>query len=149
MTEQNIPDLGALPWKPKRGMKLVRELNRWDVPTAGILRDWRRQYVLFRCLDGASGQYSVWAYVRLTRAEARDLMALRGEELRQRQTRLMADRTLSLAVAEEDDGVIHRFTGRLKQSEPEPRLDPAVGQRVQDEIEGEANALRGMPIFAC
>ncbi|WP_435211182.1 hypothetical protein [Streptomyces sp. bgisy034] len=149
MTEQITPDLGALPWKPQRGMKMVRELNRWDVPTAGILRNWRGHYQLFRCLDGASGQYSVWAYIELTRAEARGLMALEGEELRQRQAELMVGRTLSLAVAEENAGIIHRFTGRLKQSEPEPRLDPAVGQRVQDEIEGEASALRGMPIFAC
>lgn len=149
MTEHMIPELGALPWKPKRGMRLVRELNRWDVPTAGLLRDWRRQYHLFRCLDGASGQYSVWAYVPLSRSEARALLPLTGQELRQKQADLMIDRTLSLAVAEEQAGIIHRFKGQLKQSEPEPRLDPAVGQKVQDEIKSEATALREMPIFAC
>ncbi|WHM32974.1 hypothetical protein OH540_24200 [Streptomyces sp. BPPL-273] len=149
MTEPLIPELGALPWKPKRGTSLVHELNHWDIPTSGVLRSrWTRQHHLFRCLDGATTQYSVWAYMALSRKEARELMSLEGDALRQYQDRLMLSRTLAIAVAEEDAGIIHRARGRLAQSEPEPRLEPAVSRRVQREIQEEASALRDMPVFA-
>ncbi|MFJ4421859.1 hypothetical protein [Streptomyces bobili] len=149
MTEPLTPDLGALPWKPKRGTSLVRELNHWDIPTSGIIRHrWTRQHYFFQCLDGATTQYSVWAYMALSRAEARELMSLEGDALRQRQDRLMLSRTLAVVVAEEDAGIIHRARGRLAQSEPEPRLEPSLSRRVQQEIQEEASALRDMPVFA-
>jgi len=148
VTEPITPELGALPWKPKRGVKLVRELNRWDVPTAGILRTRGRRYQLFRCLDGASGQYSAWAYVAITRKQARELSHLVGEELRQRQAALFLGAPLTLALAEENEGVVHRTKGQLVEGDPEPKLAPDVRRRVKEEIEDQASALRGMPIFA-
>ncbi|WP_432042519.1 hypothetical protein [Streptomyces cadmiisoli] len=149
MTEPLTPDLGALPWKPKRGFSMVREFNRWDIPTSGIVRSrWTRHYYLFQCLDGASGQYSVWAYLALTRNEARRLLSLQGDELRAAQDELMLKRTLAVVVAEEDAGIIHRVRGRLAQSEPEPRLERDVSLRVQREIQDEASAVHAMPVFA-
>ena len=149
MTQPLVPDLGAMPWNPKRGLKVVREFNRWDVPVAGLLRSRRWQYHLFRCMDGASGQYSVWAYAPLTRAEARALMTLSGVALRERQIKHLLDRELSIAVAEENDGVVHRVPrARLEHNEPEPQLAPEVRQQVQEELELEAKAISGMPIFA-
>lgn len=143
------PSLGALPWKPRRGMKMIRELNHWNVPTAGVLRHrWRPIYYLFRCLDGASSQYSVWAYASLSRAEARELKELVGEDLRRRQNEIFQRGDLCVAVAEETSGVIHRVLGRLDSTDPEPRLAPEVGRQVQEEIQSEASAIRGMPVFA-
>lgn len=149
MTEPMKPELGALPWKPTRTLRMVRELNRWDVPTAGILKHrWRRLYYLFRCLDGASAQYSVWAYARLDRSDVRELGRLMGEELRQRQIEILFRGKVSIAVAEEKSGVIHRVCGRLAQGDPEPKLAPEVSRRVKEEIQDEARAIQGMTVFA-
>lgn len=128
MTELMKPRLGALPWKPRRGLKMVRELSHWDVPTAGILRDWRGRHLLFRRLDGTSGQYSVWAYAYLSRREAREIARLAGEELRSRQFRILHRGAFSCVIAEESAGIIHRFRGSLDRSEAEFGLDPAVTQ---------------------
>jgi hypothetical protein len=148
MTEPITPELGALPWKSGRGVKLVRELGYYDAPTSGILRTRWRQYHLFRCLDGAASQHSVWVYAAITRAQARELSRLMGEELHRRMGALLLGAPLTLALAEEDAGVVYRTEIRLVGVDPEPKLAPDVRRRVKEEIEDQASALRGMPIFA-
>jgi hypothetical protein len=87
---------------------MIRELDRWDIPTAGILRHRRRgQYWLFRCLDGASSPRSVWAYAAVSRAEVRELKHLVGGELRRRLDEILNRGTPILVTAEERAGVIH------------------------------------------
>lgn len=143
------PQLGALPWKPTRHLRMVRELNHWNVPTAGILRHrWRRSYYLFRCLDGADAQYSVWAYAQASRADVRHLARLTGEELRQRQIGILFRGRVSIAIAEEKAGVVHRVCGQLVEGEPEPKLAPEVTQEVKDNLKREAQAIGESPAFA-
>jgi hypothetical protein len=148
MTELTKLELGALPWEPKRGLRMRSEFDRWDVPTAGLLRSWRGRYYLFRCLDGAASQYSVWAYAAISKKQAQHLQKLTGKELRDVQFEIFLAQDLSFAIAEEDAGIIHRFSGRMEKSDPQPRIQPEVARKVQSEIQEEARAVQDMAVFA-
>lgn len=129
---------------------MVYELNRWDMPTAGILKQkFRNKYYLFRCMAGTTGRYSLWVFSPLTRGEARSLRTLTGDALRDKQAEIFLRRKeLTLAVTEETEGIIHRTVGEIQVDEPEPQLAPDVIHRVEQEIRTEAMAIGHLASFA-
>jgi hypothetical protein len=142
-------ELGRLAWSPSRGWRMTRELNRWDMPTAGILKQrLRRRYFLFRCMTGATGRYNVWAYAPLTAGEVRELKRLTGDALRDKQSEIfLRGGTLQLSVMDETAGIIHRSQGLVKREDDEPALAPEVIHKVEQEIQDEGRAVGLLAAF--
>lgn len=55
---------GALPWTPTFDAEFTDELDRYDMPLLGIIRQSGSDY-LMRCLLGQLGDLSLWCYVLL------------------------------------------------------------------------------------
>jgi hypothetical protein len=101
MDDQIALRLGAAPWEPATSAKEVKQLNYYDIPLAGILVQ-RRQYYLYECLIGQTDEHNLWAYLPITKREARKLRRLTGDKL----TRCMEskyDRPFVVALALETE----------------------------------------------
>lgn len=135
--------LGRPAWKPSSSWRMIYELNHWDMPTAGILKQrFRRRYTLFRCMVGATGKYNVWAYAPASSADVLALKQLTGDALRDKQAEIfLRCSSLQLAVMDEEAGIIHRTEGPVKRDEHEPALDPDVIHKVEQEIQAEGRAI--------
>lgn len=70
------PQRGARPWRPTEDSKLVRELDHYNIPLAGLVEQGDATY-LFACLFGEMGTDNIWGYVHLSGLEAARLR--RGE----------------------------------------------------------------------
>ncbi|MEH0625997.1 hypothetical protein [Streptomyces stelliscabiei] len=147
MSERIALQLGARPWGPSRSVRMVRELNYYDMPTEGVLkRRFLPSYYFFACIDGVATEYNLWVYVSITRSEARKLKRLTSSELRNFQVGLLVDRPLVVAMAHEDGGIVHQahvqVSDRLKVEEP--KLAHEAWQTVKEEISAEAGAIERM-----
>ncbi|GAA2780600.1 hypothetical protein [Streptomyces showdoensis] len=147
MTERIELELGARPWAPSRAMRMVHELNFYDMPTEGILKKrFRPAYYFFACVDGVATEYNLWVYTRISRAEAQRLKRLRSDDLRRFEARLLVDRKLTVAVANEDQGILHRALVTV--SDPlrveESKIASQAWQTVQEDIKAEAGAIARM-----
>jgi hypothetical protein len=149
MTDQIALQLGARPWLPSRSVRLVRELNYYDMPTEGILkRRFRPSYYFFACIDGAASEYSLWAYCPITRREARRLKHLVADELRAFEVGILIGRSLIVATASESSGLLHQAKVQVRgplQPE-EPKLARQAWQTVNEEIKAEAGAVARMAV---
>lgn len=135
--------LGSNPWKPAPNMRMVLELNRYDIPTEGILKQkFRNRRFLFRCIAGATGEYSAWAYVPLLPAEVRSLKTLTGPDLGAYIDKLMAGRTFMMALAGEERGIVHGFEGKMDLSSGKPMISRAAAKTAEKEYAQEAGAIR-------
>lgn len=97
MTEQIKLRLGGEPWLPASTVKSVKQLHFSDMPLAGIILQ-RGQYFLYECIEGHVADVNLWAYVPLSRREAKRLRKLTGDELT-RATQAVYDRSLVVALA--------------------------------------------------
>jgi hypothetical protein len=101
--------IGADPWLPSSTSHQIAELNRYDIPTEGIIKQ-DGQLFLYRCLDGHQSEESLWLYVPLTRKEARRLRQAVGGEVHDLQHRIVEQaareaRPLVAAMAHFKDGL--------------------------------------------
>jgi hypothetical protein len=80
MTDQIHLRLGARPWRPADTARPVKVLNFYDTPLAGILKQHRR-FFLFECLEGETQSANLWAYVPISRRDARRLARLTEDHL--------------------------------------------------------------------
>lgn len=143
MTRQISLVLGSEPWKPSTDTRMVVELNRWDVPTEGVLKQrFRRRYFLFRCMAGATGQYSAWAYVPITAAEVKSLRGLTGPTLGAAINKIMLGTSFTMALAEEGRGIVHGFEGRMERNSGKPTISQAAVEAAETEIRQEVGAMR-------
>ncbi|MFE7140422.1 hypothetical protein ACFVAG_21970 [Streptomyces sp. NPDC057644] len=147
MKERIALQLGASPWQPSRSVRMVRELNFYDVPTEGVLR--RRfspSYYFFACIDGVASEYSLWVYAPIGWSEARQLKRLETTKLRSFEVGLLVNRPLLAVVASEQGGILHRV--QVQVTEPlkveEPRLAKTAWETVTQEIKAEAGAIERM-----
>lgn len=149
MTDQIALQLGARPWLPSRAVRIVRELNYYDMPTEGVLRRrWRPSYYFFACIDGVASEYNLWVYSSISWREARRLRRLKGDELRRFEVDLLVGRSLVVATASEVSGITHRAKVQMReQLEPEePKLARQAWQTVNEEIKAEAGAIARMVV---
>lgn len=96
---------GAKPWEPIPDGELVLELDRWDIPLAGLITRRRRPY-LFLCLLGETDIDNIWAYARLRKQEFRELQELTGDSLVERMEGCLQRRRIKVALAVEDHVVL-------------------------------------------
>jgi hypothetical protein len=151
VNEPFVLQLGARPWHPSSSVRLVRELNYYDMPTEGILR--RRfvpVYYFFACIDGAVNEYNLWVYAPIKRSEARRLKKLSGDELRAFEVPLLLGRPLVIALAHETEGLKHRAHVKLVREEKldkaEPKLARAAWSTVTEDLKAEAGAVQKMAL---
>ncbi|MFB8136354.1 hypothetical protein [Streptomyces mirabilis] len=147
MSERIALQLGARPWAPSRSVRMIQELNYYDMPTEGVLkRRFLPSYYFFACIDGVATEYNLWVYASITWAEARKLRRLASEDLRSFEVGLLVDRPLVVAMAREDGGIVHQahvqVSERLKVEEP--KLARQAWQSVKEEISAEVGAIERM-----
>ena len=150
MTEHITLQLGAQPWLPSESVRLVRELNYYDMPTEGILKTKNRfpaSRFFFACIDGAASEYSLWVYAPISRSEARRLARLQTHDLRLFEAKLLVNRPLVIAMAHETKGIAHggaEVTVSEKLTTDEPKLAQEAWQTVNAGIKAEAGAIQRM-----
>ncbi|MFD8622269.1 hypothetical protein [Streptomyces sp. NPDC059513] len=147
MSERIALQLGARPWQPSRSVRMVHELNHYDMPTEGILKTrLLPSYYFFACIDGVADEYNLWVYSTITWAEARQLRRLQASELRRFEAHLLVGRPLVIAMAHEDGGILHRAHVQVSEQlkVEEPRLARQAWQSVKEEISAEAGAIERM-----
>jgi hypothetical protein len=98
MTDQIHLRLGARPWCPADTVRPGKVLNHYDIPLAGILKQHRR-YFLFECLEGETQNVNLWAYVPITRATARKLRHMTGDQLTAAMHAVYYQQRITVAVA--------------------------------------------------
>lgn len=72
MADQLHVEHGSRPWRPTDGSELVAVLDRYDMPTMGIIRQAGRLFV-FWCVEGHTSSANLWAYAPIEDAEAEEL----------------------------------------------------------------------------
>lgn len=149
MSEHIDLQLGARPWLPSRSVRVVRELNYYDMPTEGILRRrFRPSYYFFACIDGVASEYNMWVYAPITWKESRRLKRLKADELRRFETSLLVGRSLLIATASEASGITHQAEVEIREplKPEEPKLAREAWQTVNEEIKAEAGAIARMAL---
>lgn len=97
---------GFEPWQPSFDTNLVEVLAEFDVPTVGILESAGHRY-LFWCVGDPNYPITVWAYSLLEDGEDRAFDSVTGVEAGYRLvSELMVGRSLTVAIAEDDEGVV-------------------------------------------
>ncbi|MFI1360789.1 hypothetical protein ACH4TV_45560 [Streptomyces sp. NPDC020898] len=144
-----VLELEARPWLPSNSVRMIRELNYYDMPTQGILRDrFLPRYYFFACIDGAVNEYSMWVYVSISRTEARQLKKLSGNALRAFEAILLVDRPVDVVMAHEDRGIVHKGQAKIVVQGPLPVSEPKLAQEawssVNKQIRAEAGAIERM-----
>ncbi|MEV5159431.1 hypothetical protein [Streptomyces sp. NPDC053728] len=147
MSERIALQLGAHPWAPSRSVRMVHELNFYDMPTEGILKKrFLPSYYFFACIDGVATEYNLWVYSAISWSEARQLRRLKTSKLRSFEVRLLVDRPLVVAMAHEEGGIVHQshvqVSDQLKVEEP--KLAKQAWQSVKEDISAEAGAIERM-----
>lgn len=101
MSDQINLSIGEAPWRPSGDSRVVLELNRYDMPTAGVLFQ-AGCYYLFECLEGATQSFNVWAYAPVTEYEKNLLADLSGRELFEAMEKIWRTRDATSALAVDD-----------------------------------------------
>ncbi|HUF83429.1 MAG TPA: hypothetical protein VMQ81_02440 [Acidimicrobiia bacterium] len=97
---------GRQPWTPSPGSETVDTFHFYDLPLIGIVRQ-AQQLHLFRCLEGHTNPYSLWAYVNVSPDEAAQLrVAAPNEEFDDVVGALTARRPTVVALAHETGGIV-------------------------------------------
>jgi hypothetical protein len=99
------------PWEPAGDARLVRELDYWDMPLAGVIEQHGVQH-LFACLAGHLSSTHLWLYRSLTNAELAQIERTKEpEELRGVVDELLAPGgSMVLAIADDDAGILGATT---------------------------------------
>lgn len=83
-------EIGTRPWLASRGGRSLKEWDRWNMPTAGLVRQ-ADTIVLFECIGNPAQDVNEWRYVIVTPAEARQADVLNGEDLMKMVDALFSD----------------------------------------------------------
>ncbi|QWB24804.1 hypothetical protein KJK29_20710 [Streptomyces koelreuteriae] len=147
--ERIVLELEARPWLPSNSVRMIRELNYYDMPTEGILRHrFLPRYYFFACIDGAVNEYSMWVYVSISRSEARQLKKLHGNALRHFEAGLLVNRPVDAVMAHEDRGIVQKGQAKIVVEGPLPASEPTLAQEawssVNKQIRAEAGAIERM-----
>lgn len=89
---------GARPWLPADDVTLIEELDRYDVPLAGLIEQSDVTY-LFTCLDGEVERANLWAYAPMTDREVEQLLASEPENFAEVIEHCLANRSVLVALA--------------------------------------------------
>lgn len=105
--------LHACPWLPTRDTQMVVELNGYDGPLLGILRQ-RKALFLFHCLVGELDPEQVWVYAGVTDDEVAELAGAEDpDRLAVSVQAIESDRPVTLAHAHEEAGLLASVSGVL------------------------------------
>lgn len=100
MASKLRPEGGARPWKPAADVELVHELDRYNVPLSGIIKQGGRKY-LFACLFGEEDPDNLWAYAPVSDEEIARLTQAAGDALLDAVDATLANRSLVVGFADE------------------------------------------------
>ncbi len=94
---------GQKPWKPTRDSELVETFLYNNMPLVGVIREGGTSY-LVRCVEGFADETHVWAYARVDEENLDKLR--RADELWMPLEDLTSGKSLVVAVATDDDGIV-------------------------------------------
>lgn len=100
MSDQIHLRIGARPWLPADTATMIKELDRWDRPTAGILEQ-HGCFFLFECIEGHVIHANLWVYAPVSLDEVERLGKLSEESLTRLMDEILNDRDLTAALAVE------------------------------------------------
>jgi hypothetical protein len=127
MSDELRAEIGRAPWLPASDVEPGTELDFYDMPLSGIIRQDGAPF-LFVCLAGQDEPLNVWAYARLDSQEATELCDARGDRVDRLIVAALTDRMLVVALArgyrltdiaaidagrEGPHGIVGRFLQRL------------------------------------
>jgi regulator of extracellular matrix RemA (YlzA/DUF370 family) len=132
---------GSRPWLPGPGVKPVAVFHKYDVPLIGIVKQHNVPH-LFRCLIGEIEPVSFWGYSTLTEAEAKQLTKASGAEFERLIDAAFVDRTVMVALADEETGVLMAVQVEAKAAISDLVRDAneSLKRLVQDAAKGAAHA---------
>lgn len=93
--------IGAAPWQPDGNTSIIEELDRYNVPTMGILEQHGVMYC-FELIEGHVQDMNVWIYTPLSKVEAKELCRASGQEIDTLLARMQQDRPVMAALAAEN-----------------------------------------------
>jgi hypothetical protein len=133
--------LGARPWQPTDGTRLVTELDFHDVPTAGVFEQ-DGHPVLFMCADGHGTSVTVWVYAPLEIPEAEVLSALQGGDTIDAEIKRVF-RTKPMVAALAVDGRLRLAAPMRLRTQRSPLREAALAA-VTEQAESEQEAVRSL-----
>ena len=133
--------LGARPWQPTDGTRLVTELDYYDMPTAGLLEQGNSP-VLFMCVDGHGTRVTVWVYAPLETAEAEALGEVQGGEAIDAEIKQIF-RTKPMVAALAVDGQLRLAAPMELRRQGSPLRDAALAA-VTEQADSEQEAVRSL-----
>lgn len=99
-------DVGSKPWLPARDAQPLLELDRYNIPLAGLVTQYGATH-LYVCAHGAEESVNIWLYAHVDEREVEAFDQARGTEVDGLMVQALRNRCVAAALA--DDWRIQHF----------------------------------------